>query len=489
MPIRSAVVADDEFLNRDLLEEILTRMDIEVRTAKDGVHALRALEERPADLLLTDIRMPGMGGMKLLAKVREKWPELPVVMMTAFASVESAIASMRDGAYDYLMKPFGVEQVEALLLRLNERQQLVRQVKVLSEEVRDRHRSRAFLGEANSMQDIFDTIGKAALSSATILVSGESGTGKELVARALHDQSQRDSGPFVKVNCAALTETLLASELFGHEKGAFTGADDQRIGRFELADGGTLLLDEISEISADLQAKLLRVLEEREFERVGGSQTISVDVRVVATTNRDLLEEVASGTFREDLYYRLNVIPVALPPLRERPGDIPAMLSHYLDRFGNELGCVPVLEPSGLKLLVSYSWPGNVRELVNVVERLVVLNGASPLDEAAVRRCLPELKRDHVSGQQGDDNSVAELPSTAATHGIGSVDQQGGQLTSNTIPFGGDVDLAELEKRHALALLERYGGDKQRAADTLGISVRTLWNRLSKWGSAQSDDT
>ena len=204
MTIRSAIVADDEFLNRDLLEEILTRLGIEVRTAKDGVHALRALEERPADLLLTDIRMPGMGGMKLLAKVREKWPDIPVVMMTAFASVESAIASMRDGAYDYLMKPFGVEQVEALLLRLAERQQLVRQVQVLSEEVRDRHRSRAFLGETNSMCDIFETISKAAQSSATILVAGESGTGKELVARALHEQSPRAAAPFVKVNCAAL---------------------------------------------------------------------------------------------------------------------------------------------------------------------------------------------------------------------------------------------------------------------------------------------
>ena len=260
MTIRTAVIADDEFLNRDLMEEILGRLDISVRSAKDGVAALRLLEEEPADLLMSDIRMPGMGGLKLLHKAKEKWPAMPVVMMTAYASVESAVESMRQGAYDYLMKPFGVEQVEALLLRLNERQQLLREVVMLREETRDRHRARNFLGNTAVMNDVFQVIERAAKSSATVLVNGESGTGKELVARSLHEQSERADGPFIKVNCAALTETLLASELFGHEKGSFTGADAQRIGRFELADKGTILLDEISEISAELQAKLLRVL-------------------------------------------------------------------------------------------------------------------------------------------------------------------------------------------------------------------------------------
>ena len=256
------------------------------------------------------------------------------------------------------------------------------------------------------------------------------------------------------------TETLLASELFGHEKGAFTGADEQRIGRFELADGGTLLLDEISEISADLQAKLLRVLEEREFERVGGANTIAVNVRVVATTNRDLLEAVADGQFREDLYYRLNVIPVTLPPLRERRDDINGILDHYLDRFGAELGCAPTLTDDGRSVLTGYSWPGNVRELVNVVERLVVLNGDSPLDAEAVRRCLPELLREQP-------RAVSE-----ASHG-------------ESICFGDDLALSDIERRHATALMKRFGGDKQRTAETLGISVRTLWNRLSKWGEAE----
>ncbi len=390
MPIRSAVVADDEILNRELLAEMLPRFDVQVRTAKDGVQALKALEAEPADLLITDVRMPGMGGLKLLGKAKEKWPEMPVVMMTAFASVESAVESMRQGAYDYLMKPFGVEQVEALLLRLNERQQLVRTVTALKSEVRDRHRGRMMLGDSPAMAALKQTVERAARATATVLVRGESGTGKELVARALHEQSPRAAGPFVKVNCAALTETLLTSELFGHEKGSFTGATEQRPGRFELADGGTLLLDEISEISPELQAKLLRVLEEREFERVGGGRPIKVDVRVVATTNRDLALEVAERRFREDLFYRLNVVPVQIPPLRERAADVPDLVRHYLTTLVGETGSTVALTDDALELLAAYRWPGNVRELVNVVERLVVL-GEGELDAAALRALLPEV--------------------------------------------------------------------------------------------------
>lgn len=453
MAITSVVVADDEFLNRDLLEEIFQRMEITVRTTKDGVQALKALEDQPADLLLTDIRMPGMGGLKLLAKAREKWPDMPVVMMTAYASVESAIESMRQGAYDYLMKPFNIEQVESLLLRLNERQKLVREVRVLREEVRDRHRAREFLGESEVMNDIFQTIERAARSTATILVRGDSGTGKELVARALHECSPRADGPFIKVNCAALTETLLASEMFGHEQGSFTGADKQRIGRFELAHGGTLLLDEVSEISPDLQAKLLRVLEERQFERVGGNQAIDVDVRIVATTNRAIEEEVANGNFREDLFYRLNVIPVELPPLRDRGGDIDRLLDHYLAHFGREMGCKPKLTTGGRQLLKGYSWPGNVRELVNIVERLVVLGGEEPLDEHAVHRCIPELRR-----RPADEGADGEMTTVAA----GS-------------------PLADVERSHILTTLEACDDNKQQAADQLGISVRTLWNRLKQY--------
>lgn len=390
MPIVTAVVADDEILNRELLAEILPRLGITVRTAKDGVQALKALESEPADLLITDIRMPGMGGLRLLHKAREKWPTMPVVMMTAFASVESAVESMRQGAYDYLMKPFGVEQVEALLLRLNERAQLVREVTQLRQEVRDRHKARSLLGSSPAMRDALALLERAAQAQTTVLVHGESGTGKELAARILHEQSPRASGPFVKVNCAALTETLLTSELFGHERGAFTGADAQHAGRFELANGGTILLDEISEISAELQAKLLRVLEEREFERVGGTQSIHVDVRVVATTNRDLRAEADAGRFREDLYYRLNVIPVRLPSLRERITDIPAIAEHYLAHFSREMGRDLSFANDAAAVLQGYAWPGNVRELVNVVERLAVLASEDVIDGATIIKYLPE---------------------------------------------------------------------------------------------------
>ncbi len=459
MPIATAVVADDEILNRELMAELLPRLGIAVRTAKDGVQALKALEAEPADLLITDIRMPGMGGLKLLLKAKEKWPEMPVVMMTAFASVESAVESMRQGAYDYLMKPFGLEQVEALLLRLNERQQLVREVKVLRDEVRDRHRARILLGTSPAMGAVMETIARAAKANATVLINGESGTGKELVARALHEQSPRAAAPFIKVNCAALTETLLTSELFGHEKGAFTGADDQRIGRFEAASGGTLLLDEISEISPDLQAKMLRVLEEREIERVGGNKPIPVDVRILATTNRDLLAEAKRGRFREDLYYRLNVIPVALPALRERAADIPTIIRHYLSHFSKEMGVKPTLEADGEALLATYRWPGNVRELVNIVERLTVLCGDAPIDAAAVRRCLPELGR----------SEPATLPNP---DGVGTV-----------------LTLDDLERRHILATLDRLAGNKQAAADALGISKRTLWDKLARYRVEAGDAT
>jgi two-component system, NtrC family, response regulator AtoC len=463
MPITTAVIADDEVLNRELLAEMLPRFGITVRTAKDGVHALKALETDPADLLLTDIRMPGMGGLKLLLKAKEKWPDMPVVMMTAFASVESAVESMRQGAYDYVMKPFGVEQIEALLLRLNERQSLVREVKVLRTmtKERDRHQARFLLGKSKSMVSVLDTIARAAKSAATVLVQGESGTGKELVARALHEQSPRCDGPFIKVNCAALTETLLTSELFGHEKGSFTGATEQHQGRFELADGGTLFLDEISEISPDLQAKMLRVLEEREFERVGSSKPIKVDVRIIATTNRDLMNEVKRGRFREDLYYRLNVIPVILPSLRERGDDVPAIIQHYLTALSKEMGVKTQLSDDGLRLLAQYQWPGNVRELVNIVERLVVLNGNETIDAAAVRRCLPELGRE--------------------THAL--VAQANGEKSAANL-----VTLEEIERRHVLSVLEQLGGNKQAAADTLGISRRSLFDRLSRWRGDTADD-
>jgi two-component system, NtrC family, response regulator AtoC len=433
MAIATAVIADDEILNRELLTEMLPRLGVSVRSAKDGVQALKLLEAEPADLLITDIRMPGMGGLKLLLKSKEKWPEMPVVMMTAFASVESAVESMRQGAYDYLMKPFHLEQVEALLLRLNERGQLLREVKVLRAETTARLAGRKMLGQSPAMAKVTDIIGRAARSAATVLIRGESGTGKELVARALHQDSPRAAGPFITVNCAALTETLLTSELFGHEKGSFTGADDQRIGRFELAAGGTILLDEISEISPELQAKLLRVLEERCVERVGGNRPIPVDVRILATTNRDLLAYARSGRFREDLYYRLNVVPIDMPALRDRQDDIPVLIAHYLAVFGKDQGVKAKMEPAAIELLAAYRWPGNVRELVNIIERLVVLCGSGTITAAQVRDCLPELRHAGDSG----------WPVDLSLDGIG--------------------------RRHAAEVLAATGGDRGAAAARLGI--------------------
>ena len=441
MTIRSIVVADDEMLNRELLAEICSRLDRKVTTVKDGLHALKALEAAPADLLITDLRMPGMGGLKLLAKVRERWPQLPVVIMTAYASVDSAIECIRHGAYDYLMKPFGPEQVEALLKRLDERKQLVTQVTALQEDVRDRHRARTFVGQSSHMQRILGVVERAAASPATVLIQGPSGSGKELVARALHQMSPRAAGPFVKVNCAALTDSLLASELFGHEKGSFTGAEKLRIGRFEAAHGGTLLLDEISEISPEMQAKLLRALEEHEIERIGSNDPINVDVRVVATTNRDLPAAVEAGEFRADLYYRLNVVPVVLPSLAQRHDDIPLLINHYREHFAGECGKTFELTPAALQKLCAYHWPGNIRELVNVIERLTVLAGVDTITDEDLLAWLPELS--HVP------------PESATT-------------------------LAAIEEQHIHQAIADCGGDQAAAADQLGISKRSLSARLKK---------
>ena len=348
----------------------------------------------------------------------------------------------------------------------------MREVHVLREEVRDRHQARSMLGETDVMQDVQHLITRAARSAATVLVRGESGTGKELVARALHEQSDRSAAPFVKVNCAALTDTLLASELFGHERGSFTGADKQHIGRFELAHGGTLLLDEISEISPELQAKMLRVLEEREFERVGGDKTIKVDVRIVATTNRSMADEVAAGRFREDLFYRLNVIPIDLPALRERKDDILPIFKHYLTHFGKEMKCKAKLEKKAEGLLQDYHWPGNVRELVNVAERLVVLHGSGNIKQDVLERSFPELKKAKAPEIHGAKTQVGE--SKAASN------------TASKATSKEPCSLAELERTHILETLATCADDKEQAAKQLGISVRTLWNRLSKYQTAQA---
>ncbi|MCH2660316.1 sigma-54 dependent transcriptional regulator, partial [bacterium] len=369
------LVVDDDSYVRESTEEILRRKGYQVDTSANGKDALVLLDEADFDLILSDIKMPEMDGIELLAAAKGKYPDIHVIMMTAFGSVDNAVEAMRKGAYDYIQKgsadPTEIELVVERALKYQDSQ---RENKRLRSELQDKYSFNNMIGKAHNMEQVFDLIDTVADSRATVLVTGESGTGKELVARALHYNSSRRSAPFIRLNCAALPKDLMESELFGHEKGAFTGAIKQTRGRFEMADGGTLLLDEISEIDPALQAKLLRVLQEREFERIGSTQTIKVDVRIVATTNRDLQKEVEAGNFREDLYYRLNVIEMGLPPLRERKEDIPALVQNFVAKYNEENGKrVTGVADETLDALLAYDWPGNIRELENYTERAVVV--------------------------------------------------------------------------------------------------------------------
>lgn len=444
------LVVDDEANARNALAEILREEDYQVETAADGFKALARAESFGPDLVLTDLKMPGMDGVELLGKLKNT-PELDVevVVMTAFGAVETAVAAMRAGAADYLTKPLNTDELFVVLDRALERCRLRQEASELREQLKNRYSFSNIIGAAPEMQQLFKSIAQIAPSRATVLLTGESGTGKELVAAAIHHSSNRADRPFIKLHCAALAESLLESELFGHERGAFTGADRRREGRFERADGGTLFLDEIGEISAATQVKLLRVLQEREFERVGGNQTLKVDVRVIAATNRDLKEMVEKGQFREDLFYRLNVINVHLPPLRERPGDIPALALHFAKRYSQENGkSVTKLSDRALSLLAGHSWHGNVRELENVIERAVVL-------------------------AEGDTIEMSHLPAELAA------DPQPGAT-----PLIPGATMAELERHAILTTLEACGGSTSKAADVLGISVRKIQYKLQEYGAA-----
>jgi DNA-binding NtrC family response regulator len=444
------LVCDDEEMIRDPLAAALAREGHEVVAVGDGPAALERLTGQRFDLLMTDLRMPRMTGIELLAEARKVRPEMPVVVMTAFATVETAVEAMKLGAYDYVQKPFDVERAMRVVEKALEYSRLVRdnvRLRALAEATAE---PRPLIGSGRRMEEVRRQIEKVAPSGATVLIRGESGTGKELVARAIHAAGERRERPFLAVNCAALSENLLESELFGHEKGAFTGADKLRRGRFELADGGTLLLDEISEIAPGLQAKLLRVLQESQFERVGSSVTQQVDVRVVATTNRDLEKEVEAGKFRGDLFYRLNVVPIELPPLRERADDVPELCRHFLHLISKrERKAFRHIEPEAIRLLQKYSWPGNVRELQNIVERASVLES----DPAVIRAetIEPWLKVRPGTGAGGNGESLAGRP------------------------------LAEVEKRVILTTLQAFKGHRMKTAHALGIGVRTLGMKLKKW--------
>jgi DNA-binding NtrC family response regulator len=449
MANKRILVVDDDSYVREATEEILRRKNYEVDTASDGKAALAKLEAADYDLILSDIKMPVMNGMELLAAARIKAPDTHIIMMTAFGTIEDAVAAMKKGAYDYVQKGSAdPAEIEIVIERALKYQDAERENKRLRSELRDKYSFNNMIGKAHCMEQVFDLIDTIANSRATVLVTGESGTGKELVARALHYNSTRGSAPFVRINCAALPKDLMESELFGHEKGAFTGAIKQTRGRFEAADGGTLLLDEISEIDPALQAKLLRVLQEREFERVGSTQTIKVDVRIIATTNRDLQKEVEAGNFREDLYYRLNVIEMALPPLRERKEDIPALAQSFIAKFNedNDKNIEGIAEEA-LEALMQYDWPGNIRELENYTERAVVVSRGPILGIADYPQRLSASPQD-----RGD----------------------GGMHVGMTVH--------EVERRLIMKTLKSCKGNRTEAATLLGVSTRTLRNKLHEYG-------
>ena len=368
--IKRVLIADDEINIRRVLEAILRRDGYEVITAANGNEALAGMN-RDINTVITDLKMPGLDGMGLLKRLSVDFPDVPVVMITAHGSVESAVEAVKLGAFDYVEKPFDQEQIRQIVAKALRTHMLSRR-DARPEDSSPRGRFR-LVGESGAIRQVYQVVEKVADTPSTVLITGESGTGKELVARALHDYSSRSSGPFIKINCAAIPKTLMESELFGYEKGAFTGAVGSKPGRFELAHGGSLFLDEIGEIPIEMQVKLLRVLQESEFERVGGIKTIKVDVRLITATNRDLAAEIISGGFRDDLYYRLNVVPIHLPPLRERREDIPLLVDHFLARFNERLKKqVTGVEPAAIDALVSHGWPGNIRELENVIERTIL---------------------------------------------------------------------------------------------------------------------
>lgn len=440
-------VVDDNEMLRLSVSETLQREDHEVTSFADPVQALDALKSRPFDCVVSDLKMPGMDGVTLLREARGAGCDTPFLLMTAFGTISSAVAAMKLGAFDYLQKPFEADELALLVDRAIQQSQLRGENEALRRSLTD-FEQRVMVGESQPMRSLAAMLERIAGSSNTVLIQGESGTGKELIARQIHQQSPRRDRPMLCLNCAALSGNLLESELFGHEKGAFTGADRVRKGRFELADGGTLMLDEISEIPSSLQAKLLRVLQERQFERVGSSMTRSVDVRVIATTNRNLSDWVARKRFREDLYFRLSVLPIKVPPLRERREDVPLLVSHFLKQAAARTGRKPVEVTDGAKtLLAGYDWPGNVRELENLCERASVLVLDGLLTEQMVTPWLGDVRR-----TESFDGALRP-----------------GHL------------MEDMERQLIEKTLRTHGGHRAKTATALGIGVRTLGLKLKQW--------
>ena len=444
------LIVDDEKNYLVILQELLKEAGYDVLTARSGAGGLVQVDEEEPDLVITDMRMPNMSGLELIKQIKARQPDLPVIVMTAFGTVDNAVEAMKSGAHDYILKPFENEQLLVTVDKAMKVRRLLAQNRMLKEELGRGSGFDTIVGSSQPMQHVFALVDKVAATRATVLICGESGTGKELIARAIHARSPRSEEPFVAVNCMALTETLLESELFGHEKGAFTGATGRRKGRFELADKGTLFLDEVGEISQALQVKLLRVLQERTFERVGGSIPIKVDVRIVAATNRDLARAVESGRFREDLFYRLNVVRLDLPPLRQRPDDLPLLVAHFLDKYAAEVGRpAPKMSRQALRAIYQHTWPGNVRELENALERAVIMAGDEILPSDLPLAMMPER-----------EDSGMGVP--------------GGLTITEAVE--------ELERRMIQKALGAAGGVQAHAAEALGITKSNLAYKMKKYG-------
>ncbi|HUT32795.1 MAG TPA: sigma-54 dependent transcriptional regulator [Planctomycetota bacterium] len=467
---RAVLVVDDDRVGLESLVEAVAEMGYRPIGVSSGSAALATLENEHVDLVLTDLRMPDMDGLELLSRVRQRDSTVFVVLVTAFATVKTAVEAMKRGAFNYIMKPIDLDQLKAHLETAFGAQDLLLENILLRERIQHLSAAPELIGSSFAMRRVLDLINQVADTLSTILIRGESGTGKELAANAIHRRSRRANGPFVKVNCAALTESLLESELFGHEEGAFTGAIRQRQGRFELAHGGTIFLDEVSELAATTQAKLLRVLQNREFERLGGSKTIAVDVRVVAATNADLEARVEAGTFRRDLYFRLNVVPVYLPPLRGRREDVPLFVHTFIRRYAERNSKdVAGISPQALQRLMSHEWPGNVRELENCIERMVVTTTKRTLD---VDDLPPETFPLEATGA-GSTSETPEPGAPAEPPAAGPEQSLAG------------LGLRELEERAIRDTLASTGGNRTEAARVLGISIATLHRRIEEYGIAR----
>jgi two-component system response regulator HydG len=443
------LVVDDEQSHRIMLKAVLTKEGYDVSEADDGISAVKAVENESFDLILMDIRMTDMDGLEAMGQIKKMSPAIPIIMMTAYASIKTAVEALKSGAYDYLTKPLDIDELKILINKALEHYRLQEENVFLKERLADRFDFSKIIGKSRRMKELFENLSLIAPSDATILIYGESGTGKELVANAIHQNSLRAQKPFIKVSCAALPETLLESELFGHERGAFTGALARKAGRFQLADGGTLFLDEVNVMSSTTQVKLLRVLQEREFEPLGSTKTSHVDIRLITATNKELEAEVKEGRFREDLFYRLNVVPIHLPPLRERKEDIPLLAEHFFRLYQekNKKSMKGFL-PKTIDTLMRYDWQGNIRELENVIERAVLLCRS----EYITPKDLPPP----LQGEEVGEQSIISIP-------------QG-------------MTLEQVEKEAIIQTLEETGGNRTQTAQILGISRKTLQNKLKEYG-------